>query len=84
MTAAPWVWSCEAYGPEGIEVGALCFRAVSHRVCGTAGECAGFMAGERQRVFRRINELAAAGDPDMAYLADQFLSPGEILGGDAR
>lgn len=76
-------WDCEAYGPKGTEIGALCFIAgeLGERVCRTAGECSDQTGSERRRVFRRINELAAAGDPDFAYLAGQFTSPDQLLGG---
>lgn len=79
----PATWDCEAYGPEGTAHGALCFAAgdLGERVCRSEGECAELMAGERRRVFGRINELAAA-DPDFAYLAEQFTSPDQLLGGD--
>lgn len=77
-------WDCEAYGTEGKAVGALCFLSgeLGERVCRTEGECRDQMAGERRRVFGRINELAAAGEPDFEYLAAQFTSPDQLLGGD--
>ena len=66
------------------DVGALCFFAgeLGKRVCASQAECREAMAAERQRVFRRINERAALGDPDMAYLADVFTNPGQMLGGE--
>ncbi len=83
-TPAPAQWYCQAYGPEPAASGALCFRAEpGQRRCADAAECARTMTAERQRVFRRINELAAQGDPDMAYLADEFASPAQILDADA-
>ncbi|WP_280486091.1 hypothetical protein [Nocardia cyriacigeorgica] len=36
---------------------------------------------QRQRVFRRMNELAASGSPWAADLAQEFASPERILGG---
>lgn len=82
--SAAAAWDCEAYGAEGTKIGALCFVSgeLGDRVCRTAGECSDQMGSERQRVFRRINELAAAGDPVGAHLAEAFTSPDEILGGD--
>lgn len=76
-------WVCEAYGPEGVEVGALCFFAgdLGGRVCASAGVCHERMADERRRVFQRINELAAAGDPVMEHLAGEFPAPGDLLDG---
>lgn len=76
-------FSCEAYGPEAAEFGALCFvSAPNSRSCASLDECHELMQGERQRVFRAIREKAAAGDPVMAYLAEEFASPDQILGGD--
>jgi hypothetical protein len=75
-------WDCEAYGPEVRHVGALCFFAELHdRVCSSPEECTAKMAGERQRVFRRINELSAAGNPAAAYLEAEFKHPDQLLGG---
>ncbi len=75
-------WLCEAYGPEGREHGVLCFIAEpGERACASQAECHEVMTAERQRVFRRIQEGAAAGSPDMAYLAGEFTSPGQLLGG---
>jgi uncharacterized circularly permuted ATP-grasp superfamily protein len=41
------------------------------------------MQAERKRVFRRINELAAANPVDdvWRYLSDAFADPDELLGG---
>lgn len=76
-------WHCEAYGPEGVEVGAVCFRSgnLHKRVCATAGECHTYMAMERERVFQRIRAGAASGDETMQFLAEQFTSPDQLLGG---
>jgi hypothetical protein len=76
------MWACEAYGDEGESFGALCFvAAAGERSCASLAECREVIAAERQRVFQRINELAANGDPDAAYLADEFPDPGKLLGG---
>jgi hypothetical protein len=75
-------WSCEAYGPDGAEVGALCFVAEpGQRACADASECARTMAPERQRLFGRMQEMAAAGDETGVYLAGEFTSPDQLLGG---
>lgn len=75
-------WDCVAYGPEVREVGALCFFAGLHaRTCRSLEECRANMAAERQRVFRRISELSAAGDTAAAYLEAEFRNPNQILGG---
>jgi hypothetical protein len=77
-------FDCEAYGPEGRQFGALCFAAgaLTERVCPSLAACQQLMGAERQRVFRRISELAAAGNPDFAYLESVFTSPDQLLGGE--
>lgn len=76
-------WDCDAYGPEAREFGALCFFTgePGPRVCPSLAVCREAMTAERQRVFSRISELAAAGDPVAAYLAEEFPRPEMILGG---
>lgn len=76
-------WVCEAYGPTGVEVGAVCFMAgrLGERVCATEGQCRDGMAEERRRVFRRMSELAATGDETFAYLEGEFTNPDQLLGG---
>jgi hypothetical protein len=60
----------------------LCFFAeVNARVCASQAACSETMAAERQRVWRRINELAAGGDATGEFLAGEFTDPGQILGG---
>lgn len=76
-------WDCQAYGPEGRAADVLCFFAEpGRRLCATHDECLGRLAVERVRVFDRIHELAASGDPTGQYLADEFTSPGQLLGGE--
>lgn len=72
-------WDCEAYGPD--LPGEMCFFEATSR-CGTEGECRDRMAGERQRVFRRIQELGAHGDPVWADLSEDFANPDELLNAD--
>ena len=75
-------WDCEAYGPEGRTVGALCFFADEwERVCATAADCAAAMHQERRRVHGRFVEMAAAGDPVAQELARTFTDPDHLLGG---
>ena len=77
-------WACEVYGPEGIDVGALCFFAEQgHRACISPVMCKMLMTEERQRVFGRINEMAATGDPAGIELTEYFTSPDQLLGGPA-
>ena len=74
---------CSAYGPDGRDAGAICFVSgeLGKRVCASAEECHEVMTGQRQRVWQRIQDGAARGDPDMVFLADEFKSPEQILGG---
>jgi hypothetical protein len=76
-------FECTAYGPEGRESGAVCFFGgeLQERSCASLDECASRMAAERQRVFARIQELAADGDEVGVYLAGEFTSPEDLLGG---
>ncbi|MET0701692.1 MAG: hypothetical protein ABWY93_18735 [Mycobacterium sp.] len=78
------MWDCQAYGPEGADIGALCFLAggLHERVCLSVGQCHAEMAVERVRVFNRIQELAAAGDPVAIELAQDITSPDQLLNGD--
>ena len=77
-------WDCEAYGPEPAKIGALCFLSgdLGKRVCADPSECHTAMTAERQRVYGRISELAAAGSPWATYLAEAFGRPGQLLGGE--
>lgn len=76
-------WDCTAYGPEVRAVGALCFFAeLNERMCGSLEECRTKMTAERQRVFRRISELSAAGDPAAVHLEGEFSSPDQLLDND--
>lgn len=76
-------FDCTAYEPAAREAGALCFIAeLGKRACPSLEDCRKVMAAERQRVFSRIQEMAAAGDEAGVYLAGEFSEPGQILGGD--
>lgn len=83
MAATVGEWECEAYGDGAMAVGAWCFRspAVGQRVCGDREACATFMHGERRRVFQRMQELAAQGEPTAVELVGLFTSPDQLLGG---
>lgn len=76
-------WDCVAYGPDGAKVGALCFVAGhGERRCESRSECAETVGREQQRVFRRINEMAAHGDEVGMILAEEFTRPDQLLNGD--
>lgn len=77
-------WPCEAYGAGGLEVGARCFVAdLGDRLCLSRAECGEIVAESRARLFARINELAAQGDPTGIFLAREFPTPQEIFKGDS-
>jgi len=72
-------FDCEAYGPEGRKIGALCFITadLGGRMCATAADCHRVTGAERQEIFRDARERAAAGDPvSEECLEDAFLWPG--------
>lgn len=73
-------WPCEAYGQEAAAFGALCFIAGQHqRVCASQEECHQVVHGEQQRVFQRIQELAANGAEWAADLAEEITLPEQLL-----
>lgn len=76
-------WPCEAYGQEAMKHGALCFASAELDVCvcSSPSACHRLVESERRRVFQRINELAAAGDPIAEDLAESFPAPNDLLGG---
>jgi hypothetical protein len=75
-------WPCEAYGPEGPEFGAVCFIGdLNRRVCESSAECHATVQRERERVYGRLQELAATGDPGFVALAAEFTSPDQLLNG---
>ncbi len=75
-------WDCEAYGPDARVFGALCFFAgQGERACTSRAMCSTSMAAERRRMFARIRELAADGDPTGIDLAEAFTDPDQLLGG---
>lgn len=75
-------WTCPAYGPEGVEFGALCFFALpGERVCPDVVTCGTSLEAERQRVWRRINRLADQGEPSSIFLRETLNGPDELLGG---
>jgi hypothetical protein len=80
-------WPCEAYGTEGLEVGAACFLSpdLGGRVCDTAAQCSRVMGHERRHLYRRLNELAADDTADPVYreILEGITTPDELLGGGA-
>jgi hypothetical protein len=79
-------FTCDAYGPdpEVRAAGARCFFAEpGKRVCASLAECREKMTAERQRVWQRIQDGAARGEPDMVFLAGEFSGPEQLLGGGA-
>ncbi len=75
-------WDCEGQPPGGSAIGALCFIAeLGVRVCDSPAACARAMTAARQRLYARISELAAAGDPVGAYLEQEFPGPPALWAG---
>lgn len=76
-------WPCEAYGTDGLTVGALCFFSPEQgaRNCASVTVCHDRMVIERQRVFRLMNELAAHGDERFVELTLDVDGPDDILRG---
>lgn len=81
MTDESWShhWVCEVYGEAGESIGAVCFFAFDP--CLNLRECHKRMTATRQKIWSRIQELAAAGDLTGVYLAGEISSPDEILNG---
>lgn len=80
-------WPCRAYGddPAVTELGAWCFVAeLFTRTCMDRLVCALEVNAAGQRIYRRISELAATGNPTSEYLAEIFTSPDVIFGGDSE
>lgn len=71
-------WHCVAYGEDG---GSWCFMQEVGPPCAALSICTELMAVERQRVWQKIQEGAATGDPDMKYLDENISGPDELLGG---
>lgn len=76
-------WICSAYGEDGARVGALCFFSPTPgtRECLSELQCRLSLHTERRRVWKKINELADAGDPNGVFMRDAFNGPDELLGG---
>lgn len=76
-------WACEAYGPDGEAVGALCFVSdQDQRSCASPAACHVTMTAERQRLWQRLQLLAATGDDVARELLTDFTSPEQLLGGE--
>lgn len=75
-------WTCPAYGPEGVRVGAVCFFGrPGERSCLSEIQCRLSLSAERDRVWTRINELADAGEQEFVFLRKSIGGPDELLGG---
>lgn len=78
ITGPADAWACVAYG----RVPAFaCFFSEVGRVCRSDQECETSIAAERQRVWRKIEEGAAAGDPYMVAMSKEITGPDDIFGG---
>lgn len=78
-------WQCPAYGEGGRDIGAVCFfpDEAGRRTCRSDQQCGERMQLARQRLFRLINEAAAGGDEACQFLAQEFQTPDDLLGGDS-
>lgn len=75
-------WACSAYGLAGESIGARCFfpRTGEPRTCMSEAECGSRLTSERQRIFRRLNELAAGGkDETFTRVSQEIASPDDLL-----
>jgi hypothetical protein len=75
-------WDCDAYGPGGAAVGALCHIAERYkRACPSIDVCGTVMHFKRRELWRIIQGMAAAGEPEFMILAETFTDPDMLLGG---
>ncbi|MGW4241235.1 hypothetical protein [Nocardia sp. NPDC004722] len=78
----PGDWYCQGLGEPPAASGGWCFVAAPYtRTCADLTECRAAMAGARSASYRRVSELAAAGDPDWAAVARQLARPDQFHGG---
>lgn len=73
----PVPWPCTAYQNEAV---LRCFFTVNG-VCDDLIECHSRMWQERARVYRAIQEQAAAGDEAAVVLAERIVSPDALRPG---
>lgn len=68
-------WPCEAYGPAGLEYGAVCFMSgqLHRRVCGDPAVCAREMWSYRRRVWDRLTAMAVT-DTEFGTIARELLA----------
>ena len=75
-------WHCEAYGPELDEIrpehAPHCFWDEIDP-CQVQVQCRVRMHFERERVYQRLVELAAAGDDTAKFLLDDVHGPEDLL-----
>lgn len=79
------VWACEAYGEDGLRLGALCFFSSYeyHRGCKSLSQCKLNMYNERRRVWKLIQAKASEGDEMAGFLAAAFPTPEGLLNASA-
>jgi len=71
------VWHCEAYGAD--DRLPKCFFV---SVCTSSRQCSVRMHAERRRLFDRIQQLGRDQPEVYGWLAAEFRSPAELLGGE--
>lgn len=74
------LWVCIAYGGMP-DAHVACFFTEVGRVCHSLLECSNSVANERKRVWRIMQEKAAAGDPIMIAMLETIKGPEDMLGG---
>lgn len=98
MTTRPWDCTAYGPQPPAIPE-PLCFFAAPTKpvdpevafvvnagtgpACTSLGECRARMSAERQRLYLRIQEQAAAGDALSQDLAAEFTNPDQLLNAEA-
>jgi hypothetical protein len=69
-------WHCEAYGADD-----RLPRCFFETVCTSRRQCSVRMRAERRRLFDRIQQLGRLQPEVYGWLAEEFRSPAELLGG---
>lgn len=76
------LWACEAYGPVGLDFGALCFFAGPHqRECASLVQCSTMLDIERRRLFLQLSWQAEQGDDVAIEILRDIHCPEQLLGG---
>lgn len=78
-------WPCEAYGSDGLHVGALCLFSKDHeRKCQSPHICYIQVTEARWRLWDRLHVLARLGDELAVQLLQGVDAPEQLLKGSER